>query len=432
MYFDKEKETVSREDLAQLQLERLQAVLFRVSRNVPFYRARFAEAGLDPDKVYTLDDLKRVPFTTKSDLLEHYPYGLFAVPLREVVRLHASSGTTGKPIVVGYTANDLKRWANLCGRILVAAGLGTDDVVQIAFAYGLFTGGFGLHQGAERIGASVIPASVGNDRKQIRIMQDYRTTALACTPSYALHLADVLAEEGVNANALSLKWGLFGGETWSEAMRTQIEDRLKIKATDNYGASEVMGPGVAGECLERSGLHLAEDHFLFEIVDPETGEEVPHGDVGELVVTTLTKEAFPLVRYRTGDRTRRLVDPCPCGRTFHKIDRILGRTDDMFTVRGVNVFPSQIAEALAGLEAFSGRFQIELTRAEQLDRAVVLVEAPEALLFDQAGQQLALIDRLKRRIHQIAGVGFDVKLVEKKSLGAPDEKIKQVVDQRII
>jgi len=325
MYWEQENERMEREELQQLQLERLQATLHRVYMNVPFYRKKFDELGIDPDGFKSLSDLRNLPFTSKHDLMDNYPYGLFAVPLREVVRIHASSGTTGMSTVVGYTKNDIKTWSNLVARILTAGGITKDDVVQIAFGYGLFTGGFGLHYGAERIGASVIPISSGNTRRQVKIMQDFKTTALVCTPSYALLIADGISEAGINVNSLSLKYGLFGAEPWSEGMRQEIQQRLKIAATDNYGLSEVMGPGVAGECLERNGLHINEDHFLAEVIDPHTLQPVPPGEVGELVITTLTKEAFPVIRFRTRDLTRLITEPCPCGRTLAKMGKVMGR-----------------------------------------------------------------------------------------------------------
>ncbi len=431
MYWQKDKETMDREELKQLQLERLQATLNRVARNVPFYRTKFQELGIEPYDFTRLEDLRSLPFTTKTDIRENYPYGLFAVPLREVVRLHASSGTTGKPTVVGYTRNDIARWSDLVARVLVAGGLDKDDVIQIAFGYGLFTGGFGLHYGAERLGASVIPSSSGNARRQIMIMQDYRTTALACTPSYALYLGRAIYELGVNVNSLSLKYGLFGAEAWSETMRREIEDLLKIKATDNYGISEVMGPGIAGECLEQNGLHLNEDHFLAEIIHPETCEPMPEGEIGELVLTTLTKEAFPMIRFRTGDLTRLNTSPCGCGRTFHRIDRVLGRSDDMLIIRGVNVFPSQVEAVLMDIEGAEPVYQIILERVEGLDKATVQVGVMEDVLFDQLGKTQDFAEKVRRRLHSEFGINFDVKLVEKSSLEKADgEKVRRVVDKR--
>jgi len=430
MFFEQEKECMPREALEQLQLERLQATLSRVARSVPLYRRRFAEHGVDPDDFRSLEDLQRLPFTTKQDIRDNYPYGLFAVPLRDVVRLHSSSGTTGKPIVVGYTGNDLNRWSAMVARILVMGGICRDDVVQIAFHYGMFTGGFGLHAGAERLGASVIPSSGGNARKQVMIMQDYRTTALCCTPSYALHLADTMEEMGVNPNALHLKRGLFGAEAWSEAMREEIQERLKITATDNYGISEVMGPGVAGECLVRQGLHVNEDHFLFEIVHPETGEPVPDGEVGELVITTLTKEAFPMVRFRTGDLTRMIAEPCSCGRTFRRIARIIGRTDDMLIIRGVNVFPLQVESILFGMEGAEPHYQIVLEREGRLDTATVFLEVSENLLFDRMRVAREALEQIKRRLASELGVSMEVVFVGRKTLERTDGKIRRVVDRR--
>ncbi len=429
--FEPRFETMDRDELRQLQLERLQETLARVARNVPLYRNRFAERDIDPETFTDLADVRHLPFTTKADLREAYPYGLFAVPLREVVRLHASSGTTGKPVVAGYTRNDVKTWSRLVARVLVAAGAGRDDVVQIALGYGLFTGGIGFHYGAETLGAAVIPASSGGTRRQIAIMQDYRTSVLVATPSYALHLAETLVAMDVNVNALSLRYGLFGAETWTEAMRAAIEDRLKLTATDNYGLSEIMGPGVAGECLEQAGMHVNEDHFLVEIVDPATGEPLPEGEEGELVLTTLTKEAFPMIRFRTGDITRILPGPCPCGRTMRRIGRIVGRSDDMLIIRGVNVFPSRIEALLLEIEGTTPNYRIVVDRREALDEALVEVEPTEALLFDRVAEHQALLDKLKRRLASELGVGLAVRLVEPGSLARSQEgKTIRVVDRR--
>lgn len=425
-----EIETLDREALGQLQLERLEATLTRVYRTLPFYRQRFDAAGVDPDGVRSVEDLRRLPFTVKDDLRQNYPYGLFAVPLRDVVRLHASSGTTGLATVVGYTRNDLQRWSGAVARVLVAGGVSKDDVVQVAFHYGLFTGGFGLHQGAELVGASVIPMSSGHTRQQLRIMQDYRTTALVCTPSYAMHLADELIEQRVARGALSLRVGLFGGEPWSEAMRRQLEEKLQITATDNYGLSELMGPGVAGECLERRGLHLAEDHFLVELVDPASGAPARAGAVGELVLTTLTKEAFPLIRYRTGDLTTLTTERCPCGRTLARMGRVLGRTDDLLIIKGVKVYPSQIEAVLVALEGADPHYQIVLTRQAAMDEATVLVEVSEAIFFDEMRRQSGLRETISRRLADELGVHVTVKLVERKSLTRSEGKAERVVDRR--
>lgn len=432
MYWEKEKECMAREDLEQLQLERLQSTLFRVATHVPFYREKFRQMKIDPDGFRTLDELHTLPFTTKADLRDNYPYGLFAVPLREIVRVHSSSGTTGTATVVGYTRNDIKNWSNLIARILCAAGLTDEDVIQIAFGYGLFTGGFGLHYGAERLGASVIPISSGNTKRQIQIMQDFKTTALVCTPSYALVMADAMLDMGINLNTLSLKFGLFGAEPWSEEMRKEIEDKLHIKATDNYGLSEVMGPGVAGECQECSGLHINEDHFIAEIINPETLEPVEPGEIGELVITTLTKEGFPVIRYRTRDLTRFIPGSCPCGRTFRKMSRILGRTDDMLIIKGVNVFPTQIESVLFDVEGTEPHYRIIIDRENHMDRATVMVEVNESIFFDEMKKQRTLIDEIKHRLASELGISVNVKLVEEKTLERFEGKGRRVIDNRKI
>lgn len=430
MHWEPEYEIMGRDELEQLKLERLQSTLHRVYLNVPFYRKKFDELGIDPDDVTSLEDLRRLPLTAKDDLRDNYPYGLFAVPLREVVRIHASSGTTGTSTVVGYTKNDIKTWSNLVARVLSAGGITKDDVVQIAFGYGLFTGGFGLHYGAERIGASVIPISSGNTRRQVKIMQDFKTTALICTPSYALLIADTLQEMGISVNSLSLKYGLFGAEPWSDGMRQEIQERLKIMATDNYGLSEVMGPGVAGECLERDGLHINEDHFLVEVIDPNTLEPLGPGETGELVITTLTKEAFPVIRFRTRDLTRLMPGPCACGRTLVRMSRVIGRTDDMLIIRGVNVFPSQIETILFDIEGTEPHYQIIVERQGALDDATVLVEVSESIFFDEMKKQSELISLIKRRLVSELGISVDVKLVEKKTLERFEGKAKRVIDKR--
>lgn len=430
MYWEPEFEKMDREELEQLQLERLEATLNRVYLNVPFYRKKFDELGIDTDSIRSFDDIRKLPFTTKDDLRNNYPYGLFAVPLREVVRIHASSGTTGMSTVVGYTKNDLKTWANLVARVLTAGGITKDDVIQIAFGYGLFTGGFGLHYGAERIGASVIPISSGNTSRQIKIMQDFKTTALVCTPSYALLMAETMKEMGINVNSLALKHGLFGAEPWSEAMRNEIQEKLKITATDNYGLSEVMGPGVSGECLERNGLHINEDHFLVELIDPQTLEPAGPEEIGELVITTLTKEAFPVIRYRTRDLTKLMPDSCPCGRKFRKMSRIVGRTDDMLIIKGVNVFPQQIEAVLFDIEGTEPHYQIIVDRKGALDTVTVHVEVSEAIFFDEMRKQNELVELIKKRLASELGIGVEVKLVEKKALERSEGKAKRVVDLR--
>ena len=430
MYWEPDKECMAREDLEQLQLERLQSTLYRVGTHVPFYKKKFDELKFNYDDVRSLDDLRRLPFTIKQDLRDNYPYGLFAVPLRDVVRVHSSSGTSGQATVVGYTRNDIKTWSNLVARVITAAGVTKNDVIQIAFGYGLFTGGFGLHYGAELVGTSVIPISSGNTKRQIQIMKDFKTTALVCTPSYALVMADTMMEMGINPNGLSLRYGLFGGEPWSEGMRREINEKLGIIATDNYGLSEVMGPGVSGECLECNGLHINEDHFLLEILDPNTLEPVPEGEVGELVITTLTKEAFPMIRYRTRYLTRFIPGPCACGRTMRRMQRVMGRTDDMLIIKGVNVFPMQIEKVLFEVEGIEPHYQIIVDRENHADRLTVLVEVMESIFFDEMKKQRMVIDRIKSRLASEVGVQVEVKLVEEKTLARSEGKAKRVIDRR--
>ena len=428
--WDPTYECMPREEIAQLQLERLQATLNRVYKTVTCYKRKFDEAGIDPEDVQSLSDLARLPFTTKEDLRLNYPYGMFAVPLREVVRIHSSSGTTGKPTVVGYSRNDIKTWANLVARFMTAAGVTHDDVVQIAFGYGLFTGAFGLHYGAEAVGASVIPMSSGNTEKQIMIMQDYKTTALVCTPSYALTMADRMERMGVDPKGLSLRVGLFGAEPWSEAMRREIENRLFIRATDNYGLSEIIGPGVAGECESRCGMHLFEDAFIPEIIDPETCEVLPPGSVGELVLTTLTKEAFPMIRYRTRDITSLDYSPCECGRTIVRMKKTMGRTDDMLIIRGVNVFPSQIEEVLFDIEGCEPHYRLVLETEGAMDVLEVHIEVTENIFFDEMKKQRAFLEHVEKCIHKVLGISVTVKLVEPNSIPRHEGKADRLIDNR--
>jgi len=428
--WEPEYECMRREDLQALQLERLQATLRRVYQNVPFYWQLFDRLKFLPDNFKSLEDLKRLPFTRKSDLRDSYPYGMFAVSLREVVRIHSSSGTTGKPTVVGYTRNDIRIWSDLVARFLAAGGVTKDDVVQISFGYGLFTGGFGLHYGAERIGASVIPVSAGNTQRQIMIMQDFRTTALVCTPTYALYLAEVMAEMNVDPKSIALRVGLFGSEPWSENMRREIEEKLSVLATDNYGLSEVIGPGVAGECERKNGLHLFEDHFYPEIIDPETGEVLPYGEEGELVLTTLTKEAFPLIRYRTGDVSRLNPAPCRCGRTSIRMARVSGRTDDMLIIRGVNVYPSQIEQVLLEIDGTEPHYQIIVDRTGALDELEVQVEVGEGLFFDEMKKQRQLVEEIEEKLRSALSLSAKVKLVEPKTITRYEGKAKRVLDKR--
>ncbi len=430
MYWQKEFECMAREDLEQLQLERLQATLYRLGTHVPFYRRKLREAKVDYEAITSLDALRRLPFTTKEDLHDNYPYGLFAVPLRDVVRIHSSTGAAGMTTVVGYTRNDIKNWSDLVARILRGAGVTAEDVVQIAYDYGILTGGLGLHYGAERLGASVIPISSGNIKRQIRIMRDFKTTALVCTPSHALKIADVMMEMGINSSGLSLKYGVFGAEPWSETMRREIAERFGIIATDNYGLSEIMGPGIAGECRECNGLHINEDHFLVEVLDPASLEPVAPGETGELIITTLTKEAFPVIRYRTRDLAALLPEPCPCGRTLARMSRIRGRNDDMLIIRGVNVFPAQIKAILSDINGTEPPYLIIVDRENHEDKLTIMVEVTESLFFDEVRKQSALADTIQDRLITDLGIQVQVKLVEEKTLDRIDSKGQKVLDNR--
>ncbi len=430
MYWEPDKECMNRDELEQLQIERLQSTLNRVYAHVPFYRKKFDAMGVLPEDVGSLSDLARLPFTTKDDVRGNYPYGLFAVPLRDVVRIHASSGATGTAAVVGYTRNDIKTWSNLAARVLTAGGVTKDDVVQISFGYGLFTGGLGIHYGAERIGASVIPASSGNTARQVKIMRDFKTTALVCTPSYALLVVETMRKMEIPVSALSLKYGLFGAEPWSERMRQELQDALGIVATDNYGLSEALGPGVSGECTERNGLHISEDHFLVELIDPETLRPVPPGQKGELVITTLTKEAFPMIRYRTRDLTRLVAGTCPCGRTGRRMSRVVGRTDERVIIKGVKVFPSQVESLLFGIVGSEPIYQIVIDRKGAMDEVTVLVEAAEPVSFEKERRQAGMEETIRKRLTQELGISVDVKLVERNVLPQSEGKARRVVDNR--
>lgn len=430
MIWDRRYECMEREEMAQLQLERLQSTLNRVYRNVSFYKKRIDRLKILPDEIQSIKDLEGFPLTAKEDLRQSYPYGMFALPLRDVVRIHSSSGVTGKPTVTGYTRNDLHHWSQLTARVLTAGGITKDDVVQITFKYGLFTGAFGLHHGAELIGASVIPMSTGNTTKQVLIMQDYKTTALVSTPSYALRLARFMGAEGIDPKNLSLKLGLFGGEPCPESMRKEIEERLFISATDNYGVSEVMGPGVAAECELKNGLHLYEDHFIPEIIDPQTLQVLPPGMEGELVLTTLSREAFPLVRYRTRDITSLDFSPCPCGRTLVRMKKVLGRSDDIIIIKGVNVFPSQVESILMEVEGVEPRYQIMLDRVEGVDTLEVKVEVNERFFSDEIKILQNISSKIERKIREIIGVTAKVKLVAPESLQPKEGKALKVIDRR--
>ena len=428
--FEPQFETMPRPEIVQLQLERLQSTLSRVYRNVKFYREKFDRIGFLPEDILSLDDLTKLPFTTKEDLSNSYPYGMFAVPLREVVRIHSSSGSAGNPMVVGYTSRDLRTWARLAARLMTAAGVSKDDVVQITFNYGLMTGGFGVHYGAEALGASVIPSGTGNTFRQVQIMRDYRTTVLVSTPSYALIVADMVQESGIDPKELHLRLSLLGGEPWDEARRQEIESRLLCRAFDLYGLSEAMGPGVAGECEHRAGMHLNEDYFLPEIIDPVTTRLLSPGEIGELVITTLAKEAVPLIRFRTGDRCSLSFDPCPCGRTFARLSRILGRTDEVVIVKGVNIFPQRVGQILAALQGETPVYQLIVSREGHRDILEIKVEVRESLFFDRMVDQRLMMNLLNQKLAQGIGVTPRVKLVEPNTIDRALETSPLVIDRR--
>ena len=435
MIYNEEYETLPREALEALQLKRLQQVVNRVYHSVGFYKKSFDKAGVAPEDIKTLDDLKRFPFTTKQDLRDNYPFGMFAAPMSSVVRLHASSGTTGSSTVVGYTKRDIDTWAELVARCLVAANLTKNDVIHNAYGYGLFTGGLGLHYGAEKLGASVIPMSGGNTKRQLMILQDFGPTAICCTPSYALNLAEQGEALGIDMRSLKLRVGIFGAEPWSEQMRQEIEKAFDIKALNIYGLSEVMGPGVAMECSDaREGMHIFEDHFLVETINPETGEVLPPGEQGELVFTTLTKEAFPLIRYRTRDISRLYPVPCRCGRTSYRMDRVMGRSDDMLIIRGVNVFPSQIEAVLVAIEGLEPHYQFIVNRVGTLDTLEVQVEVTESQFVN--ADEVKVLQKLEKMIlkdmKDYLGITAKIKLVEPKSLQRSEGKASRVIDKRKI
>jgi phenylacetate-CoA ligase len=416
--------------LRDLQLRRLQAIVQRACDRVPLLRERLDKIGFRPDDLRKLEDIARLPFMVKADLRDAYPFGLFASPMADIVRLHASSGTTGKPIVVGYTREDLAVWAEVMSRSLIAAGLHCGDIVQNAYGYGLFTGGLGAHCGAEALGATVIPISGGNTERQIMLMKDFGVTAICCTPTYFIHLIDRAKEMGVDIRQLPLRAGVFGAEPWTEGMRRHIESEAGIKAYDIYGLSEIIGPGVGVECARQDGLHLFEDHFYPEIIDPETGEPLPDGQEGELVLTTLSKQAMPMIRYRTRDITALVTEPCPCGRTLRRIRRIGRRSDDMFIIRGVNVFPSQIEAALLAVEGTLPHYQIILTRAHGLDEVEVQVEVTAEVFSDQVGALESLQQHLGRAIEHVLGLRVKATLVGPRAIPRSEGKAKRVFDRR--
>jgi phenylacetate-CoA ligase len=433
MIYDIEFETLPREALEAIQLRRLKETVERVYATVPFYRRKFDEAGVTPSDIKGLKDLEKLPFTTKQDLRDNYPYGMFAVPMDNVVRIHASSGTTGKSVVVGYTARDIRTWSELMARALAAGGTTRGDIIHNAYGYGLFTGGLGVHYGAELLGASVIPISGGNTRRQVLIMKDFGPTILTCTPSYALHLAEAAAETGVDVGSLKFKSGIFGAEPWSEKMRSEIEAKLRLNAVDIYGLSEVIGPGVSVECLEaRKGLHIFEDHFIPEIIDPESCQTVSNGTQGELVFTTITKEAFPVIRYRTRDVTSLDREPCICGRTFVRMQKVSGRTDDMLIIRGVNVFPSQIESVIMEIEEIEPHYQLVVDRKDNLDTLTVMVEVGESFFSDEVRVLQGIEKKLSKNIKEFLGVTAAVKLVEPKTIARSEGKAQRVIDNRKI
>ena len=423
-------ECIAAEALEQLQLERLQSTLNRVSRNVVFYQKLFKEEEIVPEDIKSLADLRRIPLTDRQTLTEAYPYDMFAVPLREVVRLQTSSGTTRAPIVVGYTRNDVIHWTELVARVLTGAGISRDDVIQISFDYGLFPGALGMHYGAETIGASVIPASTAGPGRQIAVMKDFRSTVLIAPPGYAIQLANMIREMKINPQKLFLRVGLFGAETWSENLRHNLEERLKIKAYDFYGLSELFNPGVAGECEAQNGLHIFEDHFIPEIIDPASGRPLPYGEEGELVLTSITKEAFPLIRYRTGDITTLIKGECPCGRTMVRMARVKGRTDDMFSIQGVSVFPSQIEDILTRIEGTEPDFQVRIGLEAGQEVVRLLVEISPGIFSDEIKKMQNLSREIKAEISQLLGLDVEVKLVEPRALVSREEGARRVIDNR--
>jgi phenylacetate-CoA ligase len=427
------EETLPRKEMEQLQLARLQETVTRIYEKVPAYKAKMVEAGIKPEDVKSLDDLKRLPFTNKKDLRDNYPFGLFTVPKKELVRIHASSGTTGKPTVVGYTRNDLKTWTECVTRVAVMGGASAEDVAQICFGYGMFTGALGLHFGLENLGAAVCPTSSGNTQKQIMYMQDFETTLLVATPSYALHIGEVAKQMGIDpAKDLKVRIGLFGGEGMTEPMRQEMYKIWgpDMKVTQNYGMSELIGPGVSGECLELCGMHINEDHFIPEIIDPNTGEVLPQGSKGELVITCITKEALPLIRYRTKDISRLMYEPCKCGRTTVRMENLSGRSDDMLIIRGVNVFPTQIEEVLLKVPEIGAHYEIVVDRKNHLDIMEIKVELADESLLDSYAKLGELEQRIKTNLRVVLGLDAMIKLVAPRSLQRFEGKAKRVTDLR--
>lgn len=431
MVWNHEIECADRQLLHDLQSRRLRDTVHRIYNNVPAYRKKMKELGMEPGDIKSIEQLKDLPFTNKSDLRDNYPFGFFTVPQSEVVRIHASSGTTGKPTVVGYTQYDLDIWTEVVARSLTMAGVHRGDTIQVAYGYGPFTGGLGLHYGAERVGATVIPISTGNTQKQLQFMTDFKSTVLACTPSYAAHLGESIKKNGISPDEINLRIGIFGAEPWTNEMRAQIEGLLDIKSYDIYGLSEIIGPGVSMECECQCGSHIFEDHFVPEIIDPETLEVLPYGELGELVFTTISKEAMPLIRYRTRDLTRLHIDKCDCGRTMVRMDKCMGRSDDMLIIRGVNVFPSQIESVLLEMEETSPHYQIVIDRERNLDIMEIRVELNEKFRTDSIRELEAIRRRIDHNIKSILGIGAAIKLVEPHSIERSEGKAKRIIDNRL-
>lgn len=432
MFFDSKIEQMGRDEMRALQLYRLKKIVKYAYERVPFYKKKFDEIGLKPEDIKTLEDISKIPYTTKTDLRDNYPYGLLAVPMDEIVRVHASSGTSGKPTVVAYTKNDLDMWSDCVARLIVAAGGKKSDVVQISFGYGLFTGALGLHQGWEKVGASVIPASSGNTERQVMLMKDLGATALVATPSYGLYISEVMEKMGIKKEDLKLRIGLFGSEASSPEMHKELQDKLGVFPTDNYGLSEIIGPGVSGECEYKCGMHINEDHFYPEIIDRETLMPVADGEWGELVITTLTKEGLPMLRYRTKDITRLITDKCKCGRTTTRMDKIQGRSDDMLIIRGVNVFPSQIEGVLMSIPEIGGNYEIVVERIGHLDKLTINVEVKEVALLDNYSKLEDLVKKVRQKLKVVLQIDAVVKLVEPQSLKRFEGKAKRVTDLRKI
>ncbi len=430
MFFDKKIEQMDRAEMRALQLERLKKIVKYAYERVPFYTKKFDEIGLKPEDIQTLEDIKKIPYTTKTDLRDNYPYGLLAVPMDDIVRVHASSGTSGKPTVVAYTKNDLDMWSDCMARLIVAAGGRKSDIVQISFGYGLFTGALGLHQGWEKIGATVIPASSGNTERQVMLMKDLGATALVATPSYGLYISEVVEKMGIKKEDLKLRIGLFGSEASSPEMHKELQDKLGLFPTDNYGLSEIIGPGVAGECEYKCGMHINEDHFYPEIIDKETLEPIGDGEWGELVITTLTKEGLPMLRYRTKDITRLITEKCACGRTTTRMDKIQGRSDDMLIIRGVNVFPSQIEGVLMSMPEIGGNYEIIVERIGHMDKLTINVEVKDIDLLDNYSKLEDLVKKVKQKLKVVLQIDAIVRLVEPQSLKRFEGKAKRVTDLR--